>query len=190
MSATSWDGITGTGYTLTRNNWKAVQNIRNNSVMIEYQATKAKILEHGETYIWPSIMPGESFQAEVQRGKTRKKPVVSLHRGYGAGSWFSSLNGEHIEFTGQRSRQERCPEKEFWRSAEGSGLLILQLIPIRNCRIFYVRSNLGFYVETAPSWGIKKIPLSVKIPRMHMDQEKCMFPAAKLDKPHNSWGIR
>lgn len=124
---------------------------------------KTKILEHGETYIWPSIMPGESFQAEVQRGKTRKKPVVSLHRGYGAGSWFSSLNGEHIEFTGQSSRQERCSEKEFWRSAEDSGLLSLQLIPIRNCQIFYVRSNLGFYVKKLPQAGeTRKYPYQWK----------------------------
>lgn len=29
---------------------------------------------------------------------------------------------EGLEFKGQIGRQETCPEKELWRSAEGSGL--------------------------------------------------------------------
>lgn len=93
---------------------------------------------------------------------------------------FIPSMGEQAAFTRKSNREERCPGRGLWRSAEGPGALRLQL----NMDQHVYEKKMSKAEENK-----KHTKQQEKTPGAHMGQENCMFPTARVGKPCNSWGF-
>ena len=125
-SATSWDGIRGTGFTFSKQqkSWTKYKKQYFHDYLSDNREQWS--LNAVGPIIGPAQYLRENFQAAVQEEETMRRPVVFLHWGYGTGSWLNSFNWEQVEVMG-RVVKGKLTERKLQKPVEGPGLSSLQL---------------------------------------------------------------